>query len=84
MTTKEMSLAIVCENCGKIAILKPYQKSNQVYLNQAEGFTISSVNFEKSGDIEEITDIDEVEVEVESIVITCENCGNYLTIEEVR
>lgn len=78
-----MSLAIVCENCGKIAILKPYQRGNQIYLNQAEGFCVDEVKVNKSGDIEDITDIDEVDVEVESIKIRCTNCGEYLSIEGV-
>lgn len=78
-----MKLAIVCEKCGKIALLEPYQRGNQVYLNQAKGFRIDEVSVERSGELDELEDIDDVGVEIEHIRIRCEECDDYLSVEGI-
>lgn len=76
-----MKLAIICEKCGKIALLEPTQAGQQVYLNQAKGFTVDEVMVERSGDLDELEDID---VEIERIRIRCDECGDYLSIEGIN
>ncbi len=75
-----MKLQIICDKCGKIATLEPYQVDNQIYLNQLEGFTIIDIDIEKNGDLDEISDIDDIETTVNCIRICCDNCGEYLNI----
>ncbi|WP_346874210.1 hypothetical protein [Clostridium sp. UBA5988] len=78
-----MKLQIICDKCGKLAELKPYQVGKQVYLNQADGFRVTSVSFDKSGDLEEMSDVDDIDVEVKCIEIMCEECGEFLRIEDI-
>lgn len=78
-----MKLAIICEKCGKIALLESNQAGQQVYLNQVKGFRVDEVNVERSGDIDEIEDIDDVGVEIEHIRIRCEECDDYLSVEGI-
>jgi len=78
-----MKIQIICEKCGKIAELKSTQIGHQVQLEQLhdQGFDADIPLIEVSGDLEDITDIDEVTSELKEIRINCYKCGNYIVLE---
>lgn len=78
-----MKIQVICENCGTYIELKSTQNGNQVQLwrMKNKGFTAVAPVIEVSGDLEEITDIDDVETELKEIRINCEKCGDYIVVE---
>lgn len=50
-------------------------------LNQ-QGFTVNTPDIDKNGDLEEYEDIDDIDVEARSIRINCDNCDDYIVLED--
>lgn len=80
---EEMKIQVICENCGKFAELKSTQRGNQVQMwkLQEHGFSVDTPSIELNGDLEEITDIDEIEAELKEVRFNCSYCGDYIVLE---
>ncbi|MBZ9635511.1 hypothetical protein [Clostridium sp. FP1] len=78
-----MKIQIICEKCGNFIELKSNQNGNQVQLwrMRNNGFNADTPTIDVSGDLNEITDIEEVESELKEIRINCEKCGDYIVVE---
>ncbi len=78
-----MKIIIKCTSCGNEITLNPYGDGNLLDMRRSltgNGFTLSTPDIDLSGNIEEIEDISEVEAEIRSIRIDCDNCDNYIEL----
>ncbi|MFW2500422.1 hypothetical protein [Clostridium diolis] len=81
---KSLQIQIKCPNCNKYCELESETLGHTLNMNDfyQNGFTIGNPEIEVDGDLEEITDIDDVETTLKSVRIECQECGNYIELED--
>ncbi len=80
-----MRIILKCTNCGNEILLYPYGSGNLLDLRDSltgNGFTLSTPDIDISGVLEDIEDLSDVDVEIRSIRIDCDNCGDYIELRD--
>jgi len=82
-----IKLQVICDKCGKVVELKPQDNGNHSYVYRAllnKDFYIQDIDIEKEveGDLDEISDVDDLDVnaELKEIRIDCRNCGEFIVL----
>ena len=78
-----MSIIIRC-NCGNLIELKSNKQGHQISLNDElnNKFSTNNLDVNLDGELEEIEDLSDVDVELGSIRINCNKCGDYIVIDD--
>ncbi len=80
-----MRIILKCTSCGNEILLNPYGSGNLLDLRESltgNGFTLSTPDIDISVVLEEIEDLSDVDVEIRSIRIDCDNCGDYIELRD--
>ena len=79
-------ISIKCPNCNKYYELASELNGKMISMNEfyQNGFHVNTPEIELDGDIENLEDLDDINSELKSIRIDCENCGEYIVLEEWR
>ena len=78
-----LKMIIQCPDCKKYLELESDRNGRMIYVNNIDNndFTFEKPEITVSGELEELSDVDDVDRELDNIRVTCNNCNNYIVLE---
>ncbi|MGE6259205.1 hypothetical protein ACQKCU_15080 [Heyndrickxia sporothermodurans] len=75
-----MKVQIICEDCNKLVELVPLTRGQHADISKIESdFRIQEIELDYDRTVDEV---EEVTAEVKEIRFDCNNCGNYIVLNE--